>query len=350
MTAPADLVTVLVPAKNEERSVAACLGSILSQDHEALDVIVLDAGSGDATADIVRQIERRDPRVRLVQHDLDRIPRALNLGLARAHGRWLVRVDAHSRIAPGYMRRVVDHLCDGGWGGVGGRKDGVASTPAGRAIAHALGSRFGVGDSVYHYGTGAGIVDHIPFGAYPTALVRALGGWDETLRANEDFELDYRIRSHGYQLLFDPSIRIAWESRESIPELFRQYRRYGRGKADVACLHPRSLEPRHLAAPGLVLALVGSSLIAHRRPKVAAVAAAPYALALLCASAMVGVRAREVRAALWIPLAFLGMHVGWGVGFWEELIARAGVALWSGASRAGLQGAGRRERASRAIG
>jgi succinoglycan biosynthesis protein ExoA len=323
MSAPGDLVTVLVPARNEERSIGKCLESILSQDHAALEVIVLDAASRDTTAEIVREIERRDPRVSLVRHSLDKIPQSLNLGLARSHGRWLVRVDAHSHIAPGYVRRVIDNLREGDWGGVGGRKDGVASSVTGRAIAQALGSRFGVGNSRYHYGTEQDTVDHIPFGAYPTELLRALGGWNESLRANEDFELDYRIRLLGHKLLFDPTIRIFWETRESIPDLFRQYRRYGRGKAEVARLHPHSLQPRHLAPPTLVLDLVGASIIARWRPIVALAAVAPYVAALAAACAIVALREQDLRAAPRLPLAFLAMHLGWGLGFWEELIRRS---------------------------
>jgi succinoglycan biosynthesis protein ExoA len=320
MWATSDLVTVLVPARNEEGSIAGCLGSILSQDHSELEVIVLLADSSDATASVVEEIEQRDPRIVLVRHRLGGIPRSLNLGLARARGQWLVRVDAHSRIAPGYVRRVVEHLRGGDWGGVGGRKDGVASTHAGRAIAQALGSRFGVGNSKYHYGTALGIVDHIPFGAYPTALVRQLGGWDESLRANEDFELDYRIRRLGYRLLFDPSVRIFWDSRESIPDLFRQYQRYGYGKADVACLHPESLELRHFAPPAVVLIVIGALLVASRRPAVAVAAVSPYVGSLVGASAHIVLRGRDLRAAPWLPLAFLAMHLGWGLGFWKGLV------------------------------
>ena len=322
MTRPSsDLVTVLVPAKNEERSIAGCLRSILSQDHANLEVIVLDADSDDATADIVRRFERGDPRVRLIRHHLERIPQSLNLGLAHARGRWIVRVDAHSTIAGGYVRRAVEHLGEGRWGGVGGRKDGVGSTPTGEAIAQAMASRFGVGGSTYHFGTGSGTVDHIPFGSYATDLLRELGGWDGSLHANEDFELDYRIRALGYELLFDPSIRIAYETRDSIPDLFRQYRRYGRGKADVARLHPGSLEPRHFAAPGFVLGLAAALVAAPRRPKVAVTAVAPYVVALVGASAVVAARVRDARAASRLPLAFLAMHLGWGLGFWEGLLA-----------------------------
>ncbi len=62
-------------------------------------MIVVDGVSDDATADIVAEVAERDPRVELVVNPDRVIPMALNLGLARARGRWLVRVDAHSRIA-----------------------------------------------------------------------------------------------------------------------------------------------------------------------------------------------------------------------------------------------------------
>ena len=61
-------------------------------------------------------------------------------------------------------------------------------------------------------------------------------------------EFDYRLRESGRKLLLDANIVIKWECRQSIAELFRQYLRYGRGKADVVLLHPDSMKPRHLAA------------------------------------------------------------------------------------------------------
>ncbi len=265
MTNP-ELVTVVIPAHNEERFLGACLESVREQDYPDLQIVVVDNASTDDTAGVVEQHRRADPRVELVQTDQLSIPKALNLGVARARGRWLVRVDAHSTIPPTYVRTGVDHLRQGGWGGVGGRKDGVGVTHAGRAIAVAMSSRLAVGNSVYHFGTSGQEVDHLPFGAYPVSLVREAGGWDEGLTANEDFEFDYRLRRAGRRLWFDPTMVIRWHCRQSLPDLFRQYVRYGRGKVDVAMLHPDSLSPRHLAPPLLVVYLAGAVLAATRRP------------------------------------------------------------------------------------
>jgi len=311
-----DLVTVMVPARNEEDSIGECLDSILAQDHKALQVVVVDGGSTDATTQIVRERMSADDRVELLETTRASIPASLNLAVAQARGRWLVRVDAHSTVSTGYVRACVDRLREGTWGGVGGRKDGVGKTPAGRAIAAAMGSRFGVGNSVYHYGTEPQEVDHLPFGAYAVDLVRRVGGWDERLVANEDYEFDYRLRQAGMRLLFDPAMRIDWQCRQSVPDLFRQYRRYGRGKFDVARLHPDSLGVRHLAPPALVGYVAVAALLNAGRPVRLAVLVSPYVAAVLAASIKTARKLDKTGDKMLVPAAFAAMHVGWGLGFW----------------------------------
>jgi glycosyltransferase involved in cell wall biosynthesis len=311
-----DLVTVVIPARNEEGFIGRCLDSILTQDHAALQIVVVDGASTDRTVEIVRGYAERDPRVECLSNPDAIIPKSMNLALAAARGRWLVRVDGHAAIPPHYVRRAVDDLRSGSWGGVGGRKDGIGVTRAGKAIAAAMASPFGVGNSTYHFGTSPQPVDHVPFGAYPVALARKLGGWDERLRVNQDFEFDYRVRAAGHQILFDPELVIGWECRQHVGDLFKQYRRYGRGKTWVALLHPDSLQPRHLVAPVLVGGWAEGLALGLRWHWILAVAFLPYLLGLSVATALT---ARKVSWRSWafIPGAFVAMHVGWGLGFWE---------------------------------
>jgi len=320
-----DLVSVIVPARNEERSIGVTLDALRAQDYRNLQIIVVDGGSTDGTVAVVERHMAEDPRVELLHNPRGITPVALNIALAAAQGPWLVRMDAHATVDPTYVGTAVARLRDGGWGGVGGRKDGVGRTPAGRAIATALGSPFGVGGSVYHHGVREQEVDHIPFGAYPTELVRELGGWDERLMTNQDFEFDYRLRRSGARLLFDPALRIDWQSKQGMREFYQQYRRYGRGKVDVALLHPRSLRLRHLLPPLLVPYLIAAAAVAPRRPRLAAAMVAPYAGALAVASVFAGRRVDDAAARALLPVAFLAMHVGWGVGVWSrgfELLRR----------------------------
>jgi len=322
-----ELISIIIPARNEELSIAGCLESILAQNVTNLQVIVVDGASSDRTPYIVTEYVERDRRIELLHNPTGSIPRSLNLALEAACGRYLVRVDAHSTIPQGYVRKAVEHLKTGRWGGVGGRKDAVGRTLAGKAIAVALGSPFGVGGSVYHHGTRKREVDHIPFGAYHTELVRKLEGWNERVLANEDYEFDYRLRQLGYRLLFDPELRIEWLGRQSIPDLFRQYRRYGRGKASVVRLHPTSVRIRHALPPALVLALLGATMLAPKRPIVLGGVLASYASVLLTGTAAAG-RDLEDRDALpYLPVALTAMHVAWGVGFWQGMLSLAAESL-----------------------
>ncbi|MBA3628057.1 MAG: glycosyltransferase family 2 protein [Actinobacteria bacterium] len=314
------MVTVVIPARNEEEFIGPCLESVLAQSESDLEVLVVDGASEDRTKEIVKDYVTRDSRVHLLHNPAGIISRSLNLALARACGQWFVRVDAHSTIPPDYVVRVVNHLKAGQWGGVGGRKDGVGKTAAGRAIAAAMGSRFGGGNSTYHYGTMAQTVDHIPFGAYPTDLVRELSGWDERFPVNQDYEFDYRVRQSGRELLFDPEIRIDWHCRQKISDLFLQYRRYGRDKARVALLVPESLKPRHLAAPCFVAVAVFAILSGLRFPRPMVRILGPYVLVVVGTSATMAKSLEQPQDELWLLAAFPAMHIGWGLGFWQGIL------------------------------
>jgi glycosyltransferase involved in cell wall biosynthesis len=321
-----ELVTVVIPAHDEEQFLDACLASVRAQTHSDLQILVVDGASTDGTADIVRAHMAEDDRVELLHNDRLNIPSSLNLALRRARGTWLVRVDAHATIPKDYVDTAVALLREGCWGGVGGRKDGVGRTPAGRAIAVAMSSRLAVGNSTYHFGTEPQEVDHLAFGAYPVAVAREIHGWDERLTANEDYEFDYRIRQTGRRLLFDPAMVIDWHCRQALRDLFRQYRRYGSGKVDVALLHPDSLSPRHVAPPLFVVYLAAALLEATRHPRRALLMVAPYGAALAVETMRLAPRLDHRGEQLRVPAAVAAMHTGWGLGFWLGLGRRVRAA------------------------
>ncbi len=319
-------VSVIVPARNEVSTIDDCLDAVLGQDGVDLEVVVVDNGSSDGTREKLAARAQADPRLVVVDNPVPSIPRSLNTALAVARGRWLVRVDAHSVIPAGYVARAVTRLEEGRWAGIGGRKTAVARTPTGRAIAAVLNSRLAVGGSIYHYATTESVVDHIPFGAYPTALVRELGGWDESIPTNEDFEFDQRVRRHG-ELLLDPGLQIAWNSRETVGDLFRQYVRYGRGKPLVASRHPGSTRLRHLAPPVLVAGLGLATLGSLRFPRACGAAVASYGAAVAVVGSVIARDAGPGADRRAIPAALAAMQVGWGLGFWQgvgDLLRRRG--------------------------
>jgi cellulose synthase/poly-beta-1,6-N-acetylglucosamine synthase-like glycosyltransferase len=333
--AKAPVVSVLMPVRNEERSVAGAVRSVLDQSFQDVEILVIDGASDDDTVAEVSRLAAGDPRVRLVSNPQRTIPHALNIGLRAARGRYVARVDAHASVSADYLERGVltlDGMPD--VAAVGGRRIGVGEGASGRAVAAALSSPFGVGNSINHYAGQAQDTDHASFGVFRADVVRAIDGWDEGLLVNEDVDLDYRIQQAGWRIRYDPQMEIYWQVRRSVRDLARQYRRYGRGKAAMVRKNGRSaVLPRHLAAPALVVWLGAAGVAALAgHPRLGATMVAPYAVGLVAAAGLTlrkGYGQDQLRP---LPLvgAFAAMHLGWGLGFLEGLILRLTPAAASG--------------------
>lgn len=317
--AASPLVTIVIPCRNEEQAIDDCLNSVIRQTVTDTEILVVDGGSTDATRELVRNRAAHDERIRLLDNPHGVVPAALNIALDEAKGKWLVRVDAHCTVADDYVERLVDHL-EAGAGGAGGRKQGVGRTTTGKAIALAMSSKAGVGGSAYHHATTIQHVDHIPFGAYPVDLARQIGGWNEKLSVNQDFEFDVRLRATGHHLVLDPSVIIDWENRQTFEALFRQYHRYGRGKTRVMALHPRSTKIRHLVAPVFVAAVIAAVLPWRWKYVSAArrLLTASYT-AVVGSAALTAGRSLPPRDRWRVAAALAVMHVSWGLGFWHGI-------------------------------
>lgn len=89
-----DLVSVVIPAYDAVSTLRATLSSVLAQTHRALEVLVVDDGSRDATAAVAAAAAERDPRVRVLRQANAGVAVARNAGLAQARGEWVATVDA----------------------------------------------------------------------------------------------------------------------------------------------------------------------------------------------------------------------------------------------------------------
>jgi chlorobactene glucosyltransferase len=110
----APLVTAIIPAKDEEATIAACLSSVLSQRYPDLEVLVVDDRSTDATASIAREFAARDPRVRLIS--ISELPagwtgktHALHVAAKDARGEWLWFIDSDTRHAPDSLSIMMEY-------------------------------------------------------------------------------------------------------------------------------------------------------------------------------------------------------------------------------------------------
>src|SRR5688572_22806298 len=89
-----ELISVIIPAHNVARFVGRTLDSVLQQTHHALDVVVVDDGSTDNTAEVVQSIAQGDPRMRLLRSDKLGVSAARNLAIAQAKAQLIAPIDA----------------------------------------------------------------------------------------------------------------------------------------------------------------------------------------------------------------------------------------------------------------
>ena len=307
------IVSVVIPARDAEETICDALDGVLAQDYPGeVEIIVGDGSEGDATSGI---IEKRYPWVRVVPNP-DRITSSgLNRAIEESHGAVIVRCDAHATLPPGYIRRAVETMQRTGAAVVGGFQAPVADGPFQRAVGIAMTTPLGAGDSRYKIGGREGPTDMVYLGVFRARALWEIGGFDETIVHNQDYELNWRLRDQGETVWLDPRLSVSYRPRGSLKALARQYFNYGRWKSTVLRRHPRSLRWRQLAPPALVCALAASLGCAVAGFwQLALVAPTTYLGALLLGSVTVGVRRLEASALL-LPAVLATMHLSWGLGF-----------------------------------
>ena len=306
-------VSVIVPARNAEATLPAALDSILAQDYAGeIEVAVADGSDGPATAEL---LGARYPQVLCVANPYGGISAGLNRALAATRHPVVQRCDAHAALRPGYIEKAVEVLLRTGAANVGGRVNPVGRTPFERAAALATTCWLGTGGARYRVGGPPGPVDTVFPGTFRRAALEAAGGFDETLAANEDYELNLRLRAAGGTVWFAPELVADYRPRGGFAALARQYWGYGRWKRAVLGRHPGSLRARQLAPPLLLLALLASALAAcGGLLALAGVVPGAWAAALAGASAAAGLRSRDP-AALLMPAVLATIHLAWGGGF-----------------------------------
>jgi succinoglycan biosynthesis protein ExoA len=319
---PYPSVTIIMPIRNEAAFISRSLGAVLGQQFPAseMEILIADGVSDDNTLAIIKQLPGQE-RVRIIPNPGRIQAIGLNLAIREARGTYVIRVDGHTLIAPDYVQQCIRALEETGAANVGGPMNPVGLTPMGKAIAAAGKSAFAV-PSTFHVSTTAAYTDTVYMGAWPRAILQQLGGYNEQLAVNEDYELNYRIRKAGGKIYFSPDIRSEYIGRQTLQALARQYFRYGQSKIRVLQNHPQSLRPRQVVAPLFVLGTVAGLCIApfHRllgRLWLAGIAA--YAALNLLFSVRIALRA-GLDLMLRIPLVFSIIHIAWGIGFWAELL------------------------------
>lgn len=316
-------MSLIIAMRNEESSIGPCIRSIDAQNYpiDRLEVWIFDGGSTDRSVEVAAALIQGRPGWNLGDNPKGHQAAAWNLGIRRATGDVVGIMSAHAELGPDYVREAVETLRRTGAAMVGGPVRAVGDGVVGVAVARAVTTPFGVGGATFRYLDHEEAVDTVFMGLCRVETYRRFE-FDETMRRNQDDELSYRLLDAGARIVCNPRIQSSYRSRSTLVGLWRQYLDYGRWKVRVIQKHPGQVRARHLVPAALVVAFVGSGLLAlvwGPGRLVLAGAVAAYAAADAIAS-LAASRGLPARSAVVLPVVYPILHLSYGLGFFVGLL------------------------------
>jgi len=240
------MVSLICPTLNEEKYIENILKFFVESLPKEKELIIVDGGSTDNTKSIVQRWIKNNKSIFLVHNSNKTVPFALNLGLKKAVGDIIIRLDAHTLYDPAYIVETLNTFNKTGADIVGGPMNPVGINVVQKSIAYCTSTIFGIGDSTFHFKNKEGWVDSVYLGSWKKEIFIDLIGFDEKFKRNQDDEFHYRAKSLGKKIYLSPKIKSYYYPRSSFKKLFSQYFQYGLYKPLVLNKIKSSIKLRHL--------------------------------------------------------------------------------------------------------
>ncbi|HVA16097.1 MAG TPA: glycosyltransferase, partial [Candidatus Dormibacteraeota bacterium] len=239
------IVTVLIPAYNEEAVIVGTVRSALASRYDKLEIIVIDDGSTDQTSDRVLESFAHDPRVRLIRQANYGKSAALNHALGEATGEVIVTIDADTIVDPDAVPRLVRHFANPRVGAVAGN---VKVMNRNRWLTRWQALEYITSQNLEK--RAFDLLNCIPVvpgavGAWRAEAMRACGGFAGDTVA-EDTDLTLMIRRHGWKILYDEDAIGHTEVPDTVETLIRQRFRWTFGTLQAVWKHRDAIgRPRY---------------------------------------------------------------------------------------------------------
>ena len=251
-------ISVILPVRNEEKYIEACVASIFAQDYpaELMEVLFVDGRSEDRTVALLHELQKAHPQIVVLDNPNRTVPYAMNIGIRESRGEVIVRLDAHAEYPEDYVRLSVETLLTQDCDNAGGVFETRGRGFMGEAIAEMLRTPLGVGNATYRLTKEDGYVDTVPFGCYNRALFERIGGFDERMTRNPDNELNFRIRKSGGKIYLNHNIRVLYYCRDTIRGIMKMGFMNGKWNVITMTLVPGSMGVRHFVPLAFVLSTI----------------------------------------------------------------------------------------------
>jgi glycosyltransferase involved in cell wall biosynthesis len=339
------LVSVIMPVRNEAPVIRAAVASILAQELRGfeIEVLAVEGRSEDASRELLDELARDEPRLRVLDNPHKLTPHALNIGLQEADGDFVCICGSHTLYDRDYIAVCLEELQAHGAVGASGR---VRVEPANdslnaQLVAWALSSPFASSGKSFRTAP-EGYSDTIPYPLFRRQALLDLRGYNERLARNQDNDMNTRLRAAGHRLYHTWRTGCQYRSQPGLKALLRYG--YNNGFWNFVTLreNPRAMRLRHfmplLFVVGTLLLALGTAFVLlwdtgpNDSLPLLAIATVGLHLAIGFATAVqTAIRVRRV-APLLMPVYILGFHASYGFGMLAALFKRARPPSHSGTS------------------
>lgn len=220
---PHEKITVYVPSYNAMEFLASCIEGLLAQTLPPNEILVIDDGSRDYSAEIAS----RYSEVRLVRHSTNRgLGVVRNTAMNMARNEFVASIDADCVAASNWLAELVKNMNDPKVAGVGGKLiEGVQRSTADRWRKAHMPQEWGdvlIRNPRFLFGCN---------NLFRRSAVLEAGGYDETMRTNgEDTDVSARLRRGGWDLVYDPQAQathLRHDTTRSVLDAYWRWWRFG---------------------------------------------------------------------------------------------------------------------------
>jgi len=256
------LVSIIIPAHNEEATIGKCLASLENLDYPSdnLELILINDGSTDGTKKIMESFVQSS-RFHCTYLETEGVgaPKARNVGLTHAKGDYVAFTDADCVVERKWLKNLIKNFGVAEIVGVGGPNiTPDDDTEFAKCVGTVLtflskpGSRYASNPDkpmeIFHNPT-CNVV-------YRKKVIEEVGGFNENLVNCEAEELDYRIRERGYKLLYTPDARVYHYRRPTYKRFARMAYSYALGRMQAIKQHWKMGRWFHYTPPAIIAVIL----------------------------------------------------------------------------------------------
>jgi glycosyltransferase involved in cell wall biosynthesis len=315
------LFSIIIPLYNRPQEIKELLETLTLQTYKQFEVLVIEDGSVNDAADIVKSFEGRlDVRYFTKANEGQGFTR--NFGFERAKGDYFIIFDSDCLIPENYLQIVNDRLSTDWLDAYGGPDDAHPSfTAVQKAISYSMTSPFTTG-GIRGNKKGIGQFHPRSFNMGVSRKVwEKVGGFIIT-RSGEDIEYSIRIHSAGFKIGLIPDAKVYHKRRTNFLQFYKQLHFFGRARINVYKFFPGELKPVHFFPATFTLGVIFSLIANILRWPIATICNYFLALWVLLIFFHAWWKNKSIKVAFLSIIASFTQLIAYGLGFMQDFWKR----------------------------